>query len=87
MAALEMTQWASIDQSYRPAGESCITNESTSSPMAFQGSMRVINSTGQTVEEVKGSGHLGHSYVGVASIREGCGVLNPAAQHSMMRLV
>jgi len=87
MAALEMTQWASIDQSNRPAGESCIANESTSTPMAFQGSMRVVNANGQTVEEIKGSGHLGHSYVGVASIREGRGVLNPAAQHAMMRLV
>jgi len=87
MAALEMTQWASIDQSNRPAGESCVANESTSSPMAFQGSMRVISSAGQTIEEVKGSGHLGHSYVGIASVREGRGVLNPAAQHSMMRLV
>jgi hypothetical protein len=87
MAALEMTQWASIDQSNRPAGESCVANESTSSPMAFQGSMRVINAAGQTVEDIKGSGHLGHSYVGIASVREGRGVLNPAAQHSMMRLV
>jgi len=81
MAALEMTQ------SNRPAGESCVANESTSSPMAFQGSMRVISSAGQTIEDVKGSGHLGHSYVGIASVREGRGVLNPAAQHSMTRLV
>jgi len=87
MAALEMTQWASIDQSSRPAGESCVANESTSSPMAFQGSMRVVGPGGQTLEEIKGSGHLGHSYVGVASVREGRGVLNPAAQHAMMRLV
>jgi len=49
--------------------------------------MRVVGPNGQTLEEIKGSGHLGHSYVGVASVREGRGVLNPAAQHAMMRLV
>jgi len=86
MAKLQMTQWANVDQSSQPAGESCVANETTSSPMAFQGSMRVMQG-GNIVDEIKGSGHLGHSYVGVASVREGRGVLNPAGQHGMMRLV
>jgi len=54
--------------------------------MAFQGSMRVMQA-GNVVEDIKGSGHIGHSYVGIASVREGRGVLNPAMQHSTMRLV
>jgi len=86
MVKLEMTQWSNADQSNRPAGESCVANESTSTPMAFQGSMRVMQG-GALVEDVKGSGHLGHSYVGIASVREGRGVHNPAAQHATMRLV
>jgi hypothetical protein len=86
MAKMEMTQWANVDQSNQPAGESCVANESTSTPMAFQGSMRVTQG-GQLVEDIKGSGHLGHSYVGIASVREGRGVLNPAVQHSTLRLV
>jgi len=87
MNKLQMTQWVNADQSNRPAGEACIANEASSSPMAFQGSMRVLNAQGTPIEDIKGSGHLGHSYVGIASVREGRGVLNPAAQHSMMRLV
>jgi len=86
MAKLQMTQWANVDQSSQPAGESCVANETTSSPMAFQGSMRILLG-GNLVDDIKGSGHLGHSYVGVASVREGRGVLNPAGQHAMMRLV
>ena len=86
MAKLQMTQWANVDQSSQPAGESCVANETTSSPMAFQGSMRVMQA-GNLIEDIKGSGHLGHSYVGVASVREGRGVLNPAGQHTTMRLV
>jgi hypothetical protein len=87
MNKLQMTQWINADQSNRPAGEACIANEASSSPMAFQGSMRVLNAMGAQIEDIKGSGHLGHSYVGIASVREGRGVLNPAAQHSTMRLV
>jgi len=86
MARLEMTQWATVDQLNQPAGESCVANESTGTLMAFQGSMRVMQA-GAVVEDIKGSGHLGHSYVGIASVREGSGVLNPAVQHSTMRLV
>jgi len=86
MVKLEMTQWSNAEQSNQPAGESCVANESTSTPMAFQGSMRVMQA-GALVEDIKGSGHLGHSFVGIASVREGRGVHNPAAQHSTMRLV
>ena len=87
MNRLEMTQWASADQSTRPAGEACIANETSSSPLAFQGSMRVLNSHGQAIEDIKGSGHLGHSYVGIASVREGRGVLNGAGAPMMGRMI
>ena len=87
MTRLEMTQWASADQSTRPAGEACIANETSSSCLAFQGSMRVLNSVGQCIDDIKGSGHLGHSYVGVASVREGRGVLNGAQAPMMGRMI
>ena len=89
MNKLQMTQWINADQSNRPAGEvciaieACIAKEASSSPMAFQGSMGVLN---MLFTEHEHAGHA-HSYVGIASVREGRGVLNPAAQHSMMRLV
>jgi len=86
MVKMEMTQWANVDQLNQPAGESCVANELTSTPMAFQGSMRVLQN-GVLIEDIKGSGHLGHSYVGIVSVGEGRGVLNPAAQHTMMRMV
>ena len=87
MGILEMTQWASSDQSTRPAGEACISNETSSSSLAFQGSMRVYGEHGSCVEDIKGSGHLGHSYVGIASVREGRGVLNSAQAPAMSRMI
>ena len=86
MDKLEMTQWASTDQTNRPAGEACIANESSSCPLAFQGSMRMIGPSG-AVTETHGSGHLGHSYVGIASVREGRGIQNQAMQPVMHRMI
>ena len=60
-------------------GERAIGGESCSQLLAFEGTMKVYNE-GQMLEQHKmGSWHLRPSYVGVASIREGRGVLNPAA--------
>ena len=88
MDKLEMSQWASADQSTRPAGEACIANETSSSNLAFQGSMRILQmSNGACIEDIKGSGHLGHSYVGIASVREGRGVLNGAGAPMMGRMI
>jgi len=86
MNKLEMTQWASTDSLNRAAGEACIANESSSSPLAFQGSMRRISQSG-AVTETHGSGHLGHSYVGMASVREGRGIQNTAMQPIMHRMI
>ena len=86
MRTLQVTQWANVDQSNRPAGEACISNETSSSPLAFQGSMRVTQ-LGACVEDIKGSGHLGHSYVGIASVREGRGILNAATAPAMHRMI
>lgn len=87
MNTLAMNQWASHDQSARPAGEACVANESQSSLLAFQGTMRVYDERGGLLEHVQGSGHLGPSYVGVASIREGRGVQNAHEMPHMIRQI
>ena len=84
---LGMHQWASLDSSSRPAGDCCIANESTSNMLAFQGTMKVFDTSGGLVEHIQGSGHIGPSYVGVASIREGRGVQNTHAQPQMIRQI
>ena len=86
MSRLGMNMWTSLDQTTRPAGESCISNESTSNMLAFQGQMGIVDGKGGR-SEVMGSGHLGPSFVGCASIREGRGILNTAQQPQMVRQI
>ena len=84
---LGMNQWQNTSDEMKTPGERAIAGESCSQLLAFEGTMKVY-SAGQMVEQHKmGSGHLGPSYVGVASIREGRGVLNPAAPPSLGRLI
>lgn len=86
MSRLEMHQWASIDQNSRPAGECCVGNETSSSMLAFQGTMKVFKD-GREMEHTQGSGHLGPSFVGVASVREGRGLQNTTGQPNMIRQI
>lgn len=86
MSRLEMHQWASIDQNSRPAGECCVGNETSSSMLAFQGTMKVYKD-GREMEHTQGSGHLGPSFVGVASVREGRGLQNSNGLPSMVRQI
>ena len=88
MERLGMFQWASVDQSSRPAGEAAIANESVSNMLAFQGTMNVYNKANGTLRsQTQGSGHLGPSYVGVASIREGRGIQNAHQPPTMIRQI
>ena len=53
-------------------------NESTGNSLAFQGTMRIWNqppnaTCSSLVADIKGSGHHGVDYVGVASVRSGKG--------------
>lgn len=52
-------------------------NESTGNSLAFQGTVRIWKSNvggGNTlIADIKGSGHHGVDYVGVASVRSGKG--------------
>ena len=84
---LKVPNWTSLAQTARSAGENCISNEAESRLMAFEGTMKTYNSNGQLVDDLRGSGHLGPSYPGVASIREGRGINNTAAAPIMGRLI
>lgn len=87
MQALGMTYWTTPDISNRPAGDCCIGNETSSHMMAFEGTMKVYDANGAQISCTQGSGHLGPSYVGVASVREGRGVLNPQMAPQLARLI
>ena len=84
---LDMHYWVGVEQESRPAGEMCLSNEASQNLLAFEGTMRTYNVDGRMVHETHGSGHLGPSYVGVASVREGRGVQNANAAPTMHRLI
>lgn len=72
---LNCNQWGDIDAGNQTAGEAAISGRSNMPAMAFHGSMRKM---GKSSSETRGSGHLGHSYIGCASIREGRGIVVPS---------
>ena len=81
MRVLGMEHWSTVDQSNKPAGDCCISNESASNMLAFQGTMKVYDKqSGTLTDSVQGSGHLGPSFVGVASVREGRGLMPAVGQ-------
>ena len=84
---LKVPNWTSLAQTARSAGENCISNEAESRLMAFEGTMKTYGPGGALVDDLRGSGHLGPSYPGVASIREGRGINNAAAAPIMGRLI
>ena len=55
--------------------------------LAFQGTMKVYDQNGGLLEHTQGSGHLGPSYVGVASVREGRGLQNTGMAPAMIRQI
>lgn len=88
MQRLDMEHWMTVDQANRPAGDCCVGNETSSQMFAFEGTMKVLDKhSGAVIDVTQGSGHLGPSYVGVASIREGRGIQNAHMQPSLHRLI
>lgn len=88
MQKLGMEHWSTVDQANRPAGECCIGNETSAHMFAFEGTMKVLDKhSGALIDATQGSGHLGPSFVGVASIREGRGIQNANMQPSLHRLI
>lgn len=82
-----MNEWTNTGDELKTPGERAISGESSSQLLAFEGTMKTYSGSHALENHQMGSGHLGPSYVGVASIREGRGVLNPAAAPSLGRLI
>ena len=83
--ALKVNNWLSMTQ-HQPPGVMSVNDETDVNHFSFHGHMVIIQSNGKR-EDTQGSGHLGPSFVGVASVREGRGLLGgvprgmPALQH------
>jgi hypothetical protein len=76
----KMPKFTYMHTTKKSAGQAVAENESTGISLAFQGTFRVWNSPNggvggapSTIMDVKGSGHHGVDYVGVASVRSGKG--------------
>jgi len=74
---LGVHHWGDFDAANQAGGQAAIDDRANIPSMAFQGTMLTFRSEHQ-IDEVRGSGHLGHSYVGCASVREGRGVVGAA---------
>ena len=69
-----MPDFTTLHTSRKPAGIGGVEGETFCEALAFQGTMKVINSlTRSEIEHIQGSGHHGPDWVGVASIRAGKG--------------
>ena len=84
---MAMNQWQNATDHEKTPGERAISGESSSQLLAFEGTMKIYTKNQMPLEHKQGSGHLGPSYVGVASIREGRGVLNPASAPELRRMI
>ena len=75
---LKIHTWGDADAGNMSAGEVSVSDRANMPAMAFQGSMRTLHAQSNvTLSDTRGSGHLGHSYVGCAMAREGRGTLVP----------
>ena len=83
--ALQVNNWLAMTQN-QPPGVMSVNNETDVNHFSFHGHLGVISKDGKA-EYTQGSGHLGPSFVGVASVREGRGLMGgvprsmPALQH------
>lgn len=83
--ALQVNNWLAMTQN-QPPGVMSVNNETDVNHFSFHGHLGVISRDGKA-EYTQGSGHLGPSFVGVASVREGRGLMGgvprsmPALQH------
>ena len=81
---LDISNWMRLNQSQTP-GTLAASGETDAYMYSFAGHYTTINKQGQR-EEMTGSGHLGANFVGVASVREGRGML-PRGMPTLMHQV
>jgi len=85
-AMLGVHYWGEFDAGGQQGGQAAIDDRANIPSMAFQGTMQTFNGSNIQIHEVHGSGHLGHSYAGCASVREGRGVIG-APGNSQTRFI
>jgi len=83
--ALGVDGWRSMASMASTPGSLAVSDETAVNLFSFSGQMCVINKQGQR-EEYQGSGHLGPSFVGVASVREGRGLLQTSRQAVLQKM-
>ena len=84
--SLGITQWTQLSDNNERPGSTCIEDIAELQLMSFSGQLRLFHND-VCVEELQGAGHLGPSYVGVASVREGRGLTVQPGRPTMHRLV
>jgi hypothetical protein len=89
---LNITYWIKPQARAATPGDCCISSETAQICMAFHGTMKphsyVDNRLVPNQQSVHyGSGHLGHSYAGVASVREGRGRIYSEAMGKDVQLM
>jgi hypothetical protein len=67
------------------AGQQSIENETNQCALSFHGQLEIVDGNNYK-EEIQGTGHLGPSYPGIASIREGKGY-RPVGVPTLQRIV
>jgi hypothetical protein len=82
--ALGVDGWKNMTSMAGAPGALAVADETATNIFSFSGQMTVTNKGGWK-EEHQGSGHLGPSFVGVASVREGRGLLQLSSQAVMAK--
>ena len=83
---LNLSEWRSFSAMAGSAGALATTDETGVCMFSFSGHMACIDTVRGGQEITNGSGHLGSSYVGVASVREGRGLLQTQRQAVLQKL-
>ncbi len=83
--ALGVDGWKNMTIMAGAPGALAVADETDTNIFSFSGHMTVINNKSGWKEEHQGSGHLGPSFVGVASVRESRGLLQLSSQAVMAK--
>ena len=82
---LDIDEWRSMQAMAPTAGALACADETSVQIFSFHGHMAVTSKSGVR-EETQGTGHLGPSFVGVASVREGRGLIQTSRQALTQRV-
>jgi len=83
----KLPDYMTLHMAKKPAGTTGMDNETACEALAFQGTMKILDSKSRAeIESIQGSGHHGPDWVGVASIRAGKGY-KAGGPLSLQRLV